>query len=49
MSLTKLALLEKTIEITKEATRGGSSTPVPMLLEQIYNKLKELNEDLKKN
>ena len=44
--MTKYSCLEKAIEITKEAARGGNTTiPLHVLLEDLYKKIKELNED----
>ena len=46
--MNRFSLLEKAVEITKEYARGGGSRPPAIILEEVYTKLKELNEDLKK-
>ena len=46
MSYSKTALLDKAVEITKEVARGGSASNLPVLLENIYNKLVELNSKI---
>jgi hypothetical protein len=46
MALSKFGLLEKAIEITKEYARSESKpVPLDVVLEQIYDKLKQLNAD----
>ena len=45
MATTKHVLLEKATEIIKEAARSGNYNNLPLLLQNIYEKLKELNED----
>ncbi|MFH1832676.1 MAG: hypothetical protein ABH816_00725 [Candidatus Levyibacteriota bacterium] len=48
MAMSKFQLLEKAVDITKEYARSGSNTPLPdIILEQVYEKLKQLNNDLK--
>lgn len=47
-SMSKLGLLEKAIEITKEYARSENKLQsVESVLEHVYEKLKQLNEDLK--
>ncbi len=41
-------LLEKAVEITKEYARGGGSLHPEEALERVYKKLKELNEEVKR-
>ena len=36
-------VMEKAIEITKEYAAGGGSIPPEAVLEDVFNKLKELN------
>lgn len=40
-------LLEKSIEITKEAAKGGTTKPIEIVLENVFDKLKKLNEKVK--
>ena len=48
MSVSKYSLLEKAVDIAKEYARSGNSTPsVEIILERVYKKLIELNEDVK--
>lgn len=44
--MTKYALLEKAVEITKEYVRGGGGLAPEVILERIFIKLKELNEEV---
>ncbi len=46
MAYSKLALLDKAIEITKEYARSGYSRPVELVLENVYEKLKQLNQGI---
>lgn len=41
----KFSLLKVTIEIAKEYARGGGTTPVQHVLEQVYEMLKKLDAD----
>lgn len=43
MSYSNLELLKQAIEITKDRINDSRSTEI--VLEKVYNKLKELNED----
>ena len=47
MPVSKVKLLEETINITKEYARGGGTTPLPTILDEVYRKLEELNEKTK--
>lgn len=44
MPVSKVKLLEETIEITKEYARGGGTNPLPTILEDVFTKLEELNK-----
>lgn len=44
--MNKYNCLKEAIEITKEYTRGGGGSPIG-ILEGVYEKLKELAEDIK--
>ncbi|MGH7202831.1 MAG: hypothetical protein ACREHC_00110 [Candidatus Levyibacteriota bacterium] len=45
--MTKNQLLEHAIDVAKEYARGGGSNTPDYILEIVYKKLKELNEDVK--
>ena len=46
--MSKYVILEKAIEITKEYARSeNKGASVDLVLQSVYEKLKELNEDLK--
>ncbi len=47
MSYDKESLLDRAIDITKEHAKGKSDRLPSVVLEEVYNKLKELNEDTK--
>lgn len=47
MKYTKRQLLSEAISIAKEYARSGNSGAVHVVLEDVYKKLLELNEDLK--
>lgn len=48
MAFTKHTILEKAVEITKDAAKGGTDKHLSIILTEVYNKLIELNEDVKK-
>lgn len=48
MSIQAQNCLNSAIEITKEYTRGGGQGSPEAILEQLYNKLKELQNDASK-
>lgn len=48
MSYSKRGLLDKAIEITKKYARSGHSGAVDSVLKNVYDRLVELNEDVKK-
>lgn len=47
--MTKHSLLEKAVEITKEYVRGGGGMAPETILERVFIKLKELNEEVEKD
>lgn len=47
MPVSKVKLLEETINITKEYARGGGTTQLTQILDEVYKKLEELNERTK--
>lgn len=49
MALSKIALLEKAVEITKEYARSGATNrTTETVLKFVYEELKKINEDLDK-
>jgi len=46
--MTNHSLLEKAVEITKEYARGGGGLSLEVVLERVFKKLKELNEEVEK-
>lgn len=44
MPVSKVKLLEETINITKEYARGGGAIALPTVLDEVFKKLEELNE-----
>lgn len=45
--MVKSVILEKTIEIAREYARGGGTTPITTVLEDVYETLKRLDQDTK--
>lgn len=48
MAFTKISLLEKAVKITESYAKGGGNTPPQVVLKDLYEQLKELNEELDK-
>ncbi len=42
----KQILLERAVDITKEYAKSGHTRDIDKVLEEVYNKLKELAEDI---
>ncbi len=45
MIMTINQLLEKAVEITKEYASSGGVVPLDAVLEQVFSKLKQLNQE----
>ena len=43
--LSNISLLDKAVEITKAYASSGGGNPLETVLEEVYKKLKELNQD----
>ncbi len=45
----KFSLLKVTVEIVKEYARGSGTSPLPTVLEQVYEMLKKLDADARES
>lgn len=48
MAYSKFNLLDKSYEVVKAYAAGGGSTPLEVVLKNIYEELNKINDELKK-